>query len=42
MSAGVLSMDELVVALVLSWPFSSSSPPPFFFFLYSAPSSGIY
>ena len=28
-SAGVLSMDELVVAVVLSWPFSSS-PPPFF------------
>ena len=28
-SAGVLSMDELVVAVVLSWPFSSVSP--FFF-----------
>ena len=41
MSAGVLSMDELVVAVVLSWPFSSSFFL-FFFFLYSAPSSGIY
>ena len=39
MSAGVLSMDGLVVA-VLSWPFSSSFFPPFF--LYSAPGSGIY
>ena len=39
MSAGVLSMDELVVAVVLSWPSYSSSFP---FFLYRAPSSGIY
>ena len=28
MSAGVLSMDELVVAVVLSWP--SPPPPPLF------------
>ena len=32
----VLSMDELVIAVVLSEPFFLS------FFLYSAPSSGIY
>ena len=31
MSAVVLSMDELVVAVVLSWPFSSS----FFSFFFS-------
>ena len=36
MSAGVLSMDELLAAVVLSSPFS------FFFLLYSSPSSGIY
>ena len=30
MSAGVLSMDELAVAVVLSWPFSSSFSPFFF------------
>ena len=37
MSAGVLSMDELVVALVLSWPFSY-----FFFFFCTARRALVY
>ena len=45
-SAGVLSMDELVIAVVLSYPFLFLRLLLlllllFFFFLYSVPSSGM-
>ena len=42
MSADVLSMDELAIAILLSWPFPPSSFPFLFYFIYSALSSGIY